>query len=207
MDISERITDFTMAFHEAVQGILRETFTAVPVIAQSSDGHTVSAQAAMAVPVKLPDGTVTNQSMPPFQDAPAHFPGGGGVSHTHPISSGDEGIMLIVDRNQDAWHQNGGANNAPVDDRAHHLADSRFIPGGRSNPRKMDPAPSSTSSQSRSDDGNHVHDVHPQNGVHLASTVKVAHTSGGSSTFHTPDGIKANAASIAHNCGSPGGGF
>lgn len=207
MDVSERIDDFTQAFQTAMEGILRGVSKAIPVIAQASDGHTVSAQAVTSVGLKQPDGSIIQTALPPFADAPAHFPGGGGVTHTHPIAKGDEGVMLIVDRNQDSWHQNGGANNAPVDDRAHHLADCRYLPGGRSNPRKLDPPPSSSSSQSRSDNGNHVVDVHPQNGVHSASTVKIAQTSGGSSTVHTPDGIRAVAQVIAHNCGSAGSGF
>lgn len=200
MEISERIDDITDAVRAAIQGELRAMFKIMPVIAQSSDGHTVTMQSAVTAIFKMPDGSIQNPPMAQFQDAPAHFPGGGGVTDTHPINNGDEGLILFTDRSQDAWHQNGGADNVPLDNRTHHISDGRYIPGGRSDPRKMDPAPSSTSHQKRADDGNHVLETHPQNGVTHASTAAVKSISGSSSTTHTPDGIRHEAGQINMNC-------
>ena len=208
MNILEALEDLTGSLRDVVEARMAQTWTALPVIVKkASDGHTAQMQSAINQMVYDVDGvTLLSAAMAEFQDAPVHFAGGGGVSSTHPVNSGDEGIALFMSRGQDNWHEQGGFQY-PVDARMHHLSDARFIPGGRSNPRKMNPAPSSDSAQHRSDDGNHVHDIHPTNGLHSASTVKVAVTSGNSNTFHTPDGIRSLATLIAHNCGLPGSGF
>ena len=208
MSILSLLESPTDALRSAIKAELSQVWTALPVMAQAgSDGHTAGLQSAINQQVYAQDGiTLISTAMAAFGDVPVHFPGGGGVTSTHPIAAGDEGIAIFMSRGQDLWHELGGAQD-PVDARSHHLSDARYIPGGRSNPRKMSPAPSTSSAQHRSDDGNHVHDIHPANGLHSASTAKVAHTCGGSSTFHLPSGIRALASLIAHNCGAPGSGF
>ena len=197
MEITERIDDGTLSFEIAYSGAVRGVWKVIPIIAQQSDGHTMSAQAAVQPQWRKPDGTHVPWPLSIFMDVPVHYPGGGGVSHTHPVKQGDEGLVVFTDRNQDSWYQNGGTNNPLVDDRAHHLADGRYIPGGRSLPRKMDPAPSTTSQQNRSDDGKHVMDLHPQNGITHASIEKVLSIVGGQqgvAILHTVQNIIANAA-------------
>lgn len=187
----------------AIRGELEKLWTALPAIVDGgSNGHTVTIQPAIKATITAPDGTKTTVSMPLLQDVPVHFAGGGGVTATHPVADGDEGVVVFTARNQDAWHQNGGVQS-PVDARRHHLADARYIPGGRSDPRKLDPAPSTSSHQIRSDDGNHVVDVHPSNGVTTASTKKALTSVGGSNgsgTLHTSGSIFKNAARVLINC-------
>ena len=201
MDPVEIVNDPLWAVQQAIEGMLREHFKMLPVIVQSGDGHTMVAQSAIAFNVTQPDGSVKPTNMAPI-NAPIKFAGGGGVTATHPVTQGDEGCVIFADRNHDAWHQKGGENNAPVDARTHNPSDAHFIPGGRSDPRKLNPAPSSTSHQTRSDDGNHVSDVHPQNGVSHASTAKVSSIAGGASgsgTLHVPGSLIKNASRILMN--------
>lgn len=201
----ERIANWQIAVKEAIRGELSKVWTAMPAISQQqSDGHTGQFQAAINGIQTLIDGTIKNLGLPQSLDAPIHFAGGGGVTHTHPVAKDDEGILLFMARAQDTWHQSGGTNNNPIDQRMFDLSDARYIPGGRSNPRKMKPAPSTSSSQVRSDDGNHVSDVHPKNGITHASTSKVATSAGSGSsqsqTFHTPTSIRHSSGAIFMNC-------
>lgn len=198
----ERLNDFIESIRLAVRGETNKIWKILPVVLQSGDGHTAVLQSAVSGVVMAPDGTISNPALPLLLDAPIHFPGGGGVTSTHPTNSGDEGIAVFTDRAQDTPHQSGGVNNDPIDDRAHHLSDSRYIPGGRSDPRKLSPAPSSSSGQHRSDDGNHVSDLHPTNGISHASTAKVANIAGGAAgagTAHLPGSIIKNAPRVMIN--------
>jgi len=187
----------------AINGALKAIWTALPaIISADSDGHTATANSAVNLAITNLDGSVTMTAFPPLDMAPVHFPNGGGHSFTHPVKTGDEGMIALMSRAQDLWFQNGGVQD-PIDNRAHHLADSRWIPGGRSTPRKLSPAPSTTSAQQRSDNGNHVVDVHKDNGVSHLSTVKVLTNVGGASgsgTVHLPGSILKNAAKVLINC-------
>jgi hypothetical protein len=200
----ERQDSNDLAVRIAIEGALKSFWTAMPAIVQKlSNGHTMTAQATINGIQRQFDGTLKNAPLPPFDDVPVHFPGGGGVTATHPVATGDEGLVVFASRNQDSWHQSGGTNNDPMDARTYHLADGRWIPGGRSDPRKMNPPPSTSSHQTRSDDGNHVSDVHPQNGITHSSTAKHLVIVGGSSgagTLHLPEGkIIKNAAKVLIN--------
>ena len=189
MDYREFANDFEEALRAAVHGELKQTFFALPVIVtQASDGHTVQLKSAIKGSTRNPDGTVTPVEYPLFQDVPVHFPGGGNVTTTHPVAVGDEGLIIFSSRPQDAWHQSGGVQ-MPIDDRMHSMSDGRYIPGGRSNPRKLTGV-STDSHQTRSDDGNHVVDVHPQNGTSVSSTVKSKVTAGAMKAVVIPTHIK-----------------
>lgn len=190
------------AVEEAIQGALKAVWTHLPaIISEDSDGHTAKAQSAVKLAITQLDGTVKTTSFPQFEDAPVHYPNGGGHHFTHPVKKDDEGVVSFMSRAQDLWHQMGGEQD-PVDNRAHHLADSRWQPGGRSDPRKLDPAPSSASAQHRSDDGSHVVDVNKDSGVTHSSTQKVLSNTGGangSGTIHLPDSILKNAPKVMIN--------
>ena len=200
MDFREFVNDFEESLKTAIHGEMKKTFFALPVIVtQASDGHTVQLKSAIKGSTRNPDGTVTPVEYPLFQDVPVHFPGGGNVTTTHPVAVGDEGLIIFSSRPQDAWHQSGGVQ-MPIDDRMHSMSDGRYIPGGRSNPRKLTGV-STDSHQTRSDDGKHVVDVHPTNGT----TIKIADPSDTSdnpftsavkffkSIFHPTDGISHEA--------------
>ena len=148
-------------------GIQKHLFTALPVsVSQDSDGKTVSLQPAIQNQVSDQNYDQTSyQDMPLLQDVPIKFAGGGGVTATHPIKSGDEGLTIFSSRSIDSWFQQGGTAQ-PIFNRYHSLADAMHIPGLRSMPRELKQI-STDSHQVRSDDKLIVNETHPQNGSHV----------------------------------------
>lgn len=143
---------------DSIEAALREAWTTLPVIvAEDSDGFTAKLQPTIKFKITHPDGSTEMMALPPLGDAPIHFTGGGGVSSTHPVKKGDEGVAQIATQPQDSWFQQGGVQD-PVDGRHHHLSDARYVPGGRSKPRKL-PNVSTTEHHTRSDDGKTTHAV------------------------------------------------
>jgi hypothetical protein len=143
---------------ESIEAMLHETWSSVPtIVAEDSDGFTAKLQPSIKMKITHPDGTTEIVTLPQLADAPVHFTGGGGLTATHPVKKGDEGIAQIVTQPQDSWFQQGGVQD-PIDGRHHHLSDSRYIPGGRSIPRKL-PNVSTTEHHTRSDDAKTTHAV------------------------------------------------
>ena len=196
MGVRESINSEEYSVWASALGALKAVAGSLPAIIQkASDGHTAVAQSTIQGSFTDYDtGKVTYGPIAQFADMSVHFHGGGGTTHTHPVAVGDEGIVHFMSRAYDTWWQNGGTNNNPIDSRMHSHADGMWVGGVRSNPRKLNPAPSTSSDQVRSDDGKHVRDTHPQNGLTSASTVKhlivVANSTG---TLHGPQNIIKNA--------------
>lgn len=168
MDVRERWPHGEAALEEFVLSILdrrqSEMHTAMPVrVIKDSDGHTVGLQPLIKRVMKKPDGSTELIDYPTISDVPVQFASGGGVTITHPIKEKDEGIAIISSRSFDNWLQSGGEQNQG-DARMHDMSDSFYIPGVRSNPRKLKNV-STTSTQMRSDDGKHFTELHPQNGI------------------------------------------
>ena len=198
MGIRESINSEEYSVWASALGALKAVAGSMPAIIQkASDGHTAVAQSTIQGSFTDYDtGKVTYGPIAQFADMSVHFHGGGGTTHTHPVSVGDEGIVHFMSRPYDTWWQNGGTNNNPIDSRMHSHADGMWVGGVRSNPRKLNPAPSTSSDQVRSDDGHHVRDTHPQNGLTSASTVKhliVVNGTNGTGTLHGPQNIIKNA--------------
>ena len=187
---------------EAINGALKGIWTSLPaIISEDSDGHIAKAQSAVKLAITQLDGSIIMKSFPLFDTSPVHYPNGGGHHFTHPVKKDDEGVIQFLSRAQDLWHQKGGEQD-PIDNRTHHLADSRWYPGGRSDPRKLDPAPSKVSAQQRSDDGKHVSDVNKDEGISHASTKKhlvIVGGKGGPGTLHLPGQIIKNAPKVLIN--------
>lgn len=165
VDLLELVDDPVFAIQAAIRGELKNVWTVLPVVVQSSkEGHVAVLQSAINGQVRKDDDTIVTAPLPQFSEVPIHFAGGGGVSATHPVKSGDEGIAVFMARPQDTWHQSGGTNNDPIDSRYHSLSDARYIAGGRSDPRKLkNVAPDAH--HVRSDDGKHTVEVHPTKGI------------------------------------------
>lgn len=200
MENSERVDSPVDALTAAIHGVLKGVFFALPAsITKQSNGHTTQMVSTIKGLIRAQDGSSSTTEITIMDDAPVHFAGGGGVTATHPVTTGDEGVAFFMSRPQDTWHQSGGIQD-PIDSRMHDLSDGRFIPGGRSDPRKLSPAPSTTSHQTRSDNGQHVNDVHPTNGLTSTSTVKHVVTVGQSSTSHLPDKLIKVATKLLLNC-------
>lgn len=168
MDTRERWPSGEAALQEYVLSLIdrrqSEMHTAMPVrVVKDSDGHTVALQPLIKRVMKKPDGTTTLIDYPVISDVPVQFASGGGVTVTHPIKEKDEGIAIIASRAFDNWFQQGGEQNQG-DARMHDMSDAFYIPGVRSNPRKLKNV-STTSTQMRSDDGKHFTDLHPEKGI------------------------------------------
>ena len=169
MDQRARFTDFDELLETVRDAVLNGLHISIPVAVDedSADGHTVKLKALIKTVRKHPDGREELLDFPPFCDVPIQFASGGGVTTTFPIKKALEGIYLISSRGFDAWHQQGGAQPA-IDARRNSLSDGFFIPGVRSTPNKLKNV-STTSAQTRSDDGKHVFDLHPNNGPSMSA--------------------------------------
>lgn len=197
--------EFVRAVVEAMRA---ETFTSLPVIVtkKSEDGHTISVKAAVKVPQRQDDGTITHVELPEFTDIPINFSGGGQVTHTFPTAVGDEGWIDFSTRGHGFWRQNGGVQ-APQDGEVNGLASGRFRPGARSDPNKLKGV-STTSAQTRTDDKQSLHDVSQtavtairEGAAHQVNGKAVQTEVGGSKHHVDANAIQQATAKFLHNCG------
>lgn len=202
MDIREHWEALEQAIRVAVATQFRARFSSfrVTVGEDSQDGHTAVLQPVTQMNVLQPDGSIQQVDFPQLLDCPIAFPGGGGVTRTHPVKKDDEGKVVFSSSPIDVWHQQGGTQQQ-IDTRTYSLSDGTYIPGGRSDPRKIQKV-STVSDQTRSDDGNHIIDTHPQNGITHQSTNMVLGTVG-NSTSHllTMAGVQTVGPKVCLNCG------
>ncbi|WP_448952122.1 Gp138 family membrane-puncturing spike protein [Labrys neptuniae] len=190
MDLREYVQDHEETIRSLFVGLQKHMWTCLPVsVVKDSDGHTVSVQPTIKGQQIDQHGKVTHVDMPVLNDVRIHHMSGGGVTITTPIKSGDEGIVVFSSRPIDTWAQSGGAQQQ-VDQRMHSLSDGFYIPGVRSDARKIGNV-STSSTQIRTDDGQHVIDLKPGSGMTL--------TSGGVSMAMTPGGVAFNGGTITHN--------
>lgn len=176
MDYRELHESDDEAFHSLVEKVKSTLFFALPVIVEKDceDGHKVTLKSAIKGRKIDEKGKVEYVDMPLFEDAPINFASGGGATFTHPIKKGDEGLFIVSSRAFDAWRQSGGTQKAPYT-RIGSLSDGFYIPGIRSDPRKIKTY-SKDSVQLRSDDGKHFIDLHPTNGAVTVSVDEGKHT-------------------------------
>ncbi len=160
-DPRERSPDLEENLRIAVERALSRVWTALPaiVVEDSADGHVVKIKSAIKMQQRMEDGSVKNVEIGAGSDGksvgwghvPIQFPSGGGLVHTFPIKKDQEGILVVSARAIDGWWQNGGVQPQP-ESRRHNLSDCFFIPGVRSNPKKLANV-SANSSQLRTEDG------------------------------------------------------
>lgn len=189
---------------DAVRSQMR-TSIPVSVTEDSTDGHTVKLQPLVQAIIRLPNGTTKAVTLPILPDIPIHHTGGGGVTLTHAHKKGDEGWIIVSDASIDAWHQQGGIQ-APPDTLTHALSDAVYIPGVRSDPRKLKGV-SANSTQTRTDDKQSVHDV-GEGGVTSVRGTSVTQVTdeaarlqkGGASTIVDGMTIQSVAGKIMMNC-------
>ncbi|WP_049096483.1 Gp138 family membrane-puncturing spike protein [Burkholderia cepacia] len=161
MDRRERTDDELEALKHAIGARLTEVWTALPGTVESFDpvAMTVSVQLGTRDSIRNEDGTVSTSPFPLLTDCPVVWQGGGGVTATFPIASGDECLVVFASRCIDAWWQSGGVQEQ-AEPRTHSLADGFALIGVRSRPRALSGV-SATSAQLRSDDGATYIDLNP----------------------------------------------
>lgn len=153
MQNDERVDSLEVAVKGALRGNNAQIWTSLPGIVQSVDMDAMTCEVQPSVQVKVFDktGAGTFQNLPLCVDVPILFLGGGGYTLTFPVASGDEGLINFSCRCIDAWWQSGGVQ-PQAEMRMHDLSDGFFIPGFRSQARKLGSI-STTKPQFRSDDG------------------------------------------------------
>lgn len=158
-DIRERFDDVTELLETVADSVMARLPKGGPVTLteDSEDGHTAKLQPTAKAVIRKIDGTTELVTLPVLPDIPIHFMGGGGITTTHALKKGDEGLTVQAALGIDGWHQQGGVQS-PGDTRQHAPADAFLIPGVRSDPRKLKGV-SKNSSQTRTDDKQTVHDV------------------------------------------------
>jgi hypothetical protein len=206
-DVRERFYDpdeLLETIKDAARSQIRSSIP-VSLVEDSDDGHTVKLQPLIKAIIRTPDGSTKAVQLPVLPDIPIHHTGGGGVTMTHAHKKGDEGWIVVSDYSIDAWHQRGGVQ-APPDVLSHALSDAVYIPGVRSDPRKLKGV-SKTSTQTRTDDKQSVHDV-GDGGVTSVRKDSVARVDddavrlqkGGSSAIVDAKTIQKVASKILMNC-------
>jgi hypothetical protein len=207
IDIRERFEDQTELLETVVDGVLSRLPKAGPVTLSedSKDGHTAKLQPATKSVIRKPDGTTEEVTLPVIPDVPVHFMGGGGITTTFGLKSGNEGFSVPAALGIDGWHQQGGVQS-PGDTRQHALWDAVFIPGIRSDPNKLKGV-SPDSTQTRTDDKKSVHDVSHtaittvrEDSAHQVNGMAIQAEKGGSQHVVDAKTIQHVASKILLNC-------
>lgn len=153
-DPRQYLNDNEEGFRLAYEGQQAGMWTAMPGIVQSVDLTKMTCVVQLAIQGRYIDQAGNTQwtNISQIQDVPIVFPSAGGFTITFPLAAGDEVLVVFAARCIDAWWQNGGYGNKPLEFRMHDLSDGFAIPGPRSQPRKI-ASISSTEIQIRNDAG------------------------------------------------------
>lgn len=136
------------------EDLQRRLWTAIPATVQAFNAAAGTVDALPFYKGHFPILNADDQiiPMPLITDCPVLWQGGGGATLTFPIAKGDECLLIFASRCIDNWWQNGGQQEAAIV-RMHSLSDGFALVGIHSLPRMLSPAPSTTKTQLRSDDG------------------------------------------------------
>lgn len=150
---NQNVADPYRATLDMISSGLAGLWTALPCIVDSYDPDTVTivAQPCIQGQQQMPDGTLRMIDLPLLPDVPVCFTRGGGLSVTHPVTQGDECIVIFASRCIDAWWQSGGVQ-PPMENRKHDLSDGFAIFAPQSQPTRLSNI-STDSLQIRTDDG------------------------------------------------------
>jgi len=181
------------------------------IVLEDSDGFTVQCVIALKYVETDEFGNSEQKDISKLVDVPVCWPQGGGsekgdigYAMTFPIKKDDEGIVVFASRCIDSWHELGkkksnsnqsqtqertkGTPQAKTDiaqplihTRMHNLSDAMFIPGVRSKPRKMNPPPSKTAAQLRTDNQHLYCEVNQQKAKLVYASDKQGSSGSGSS--------------------------
>jgi hypothetical protein len=167
VQLREHIESHDELLRTVSDDIRRQIWTALPgKVVEDSDGKTVKVQPTIKG-LTHGEGGVRKYVDMPQHEARIHFTRGGGFALTHPIKSGDTGLIIYCSRNIDDWVDQGG-NREPLDERMHSMSDCIFLPGISDQTRDLKNV-STTSVQLRSEDETggkprHYFEVDAQNG-------------------------------------------
>lgn len=177
MDRSELLNDVEQGLRLFFDDRQSSLWSAMPGIVQSVDltKMTCVVQLAIQGTIQLENGQTQAQTYPLLADVPIVFPGAGGFVITFPLAAGDEVLVVFASRCIDAWWQNGGIDNRPMETRMHDLSDGFAIPGPRSQPKKVSGI-SSTALQIRNDAGTSYIEIGADGKVKIVSSAEIDYT-------------------------------
>lgn len=128
--------------------LMKDIGTSVPAKVLSFDS---SAQlAGIQIAILGVDGQGNDFEQPPILSVPVFFAGSSNYSIQHELNAGDEGIAIFSQRCIDGFVTKGAGNPNPIL-RFHDISDAMFIPGLRSNPKKINSFNSSGISIAKND--------------------------------------------------------
>jgi hypothetical protein len=191
----ERLTELESGIRAMIEGYLGNLWTALPaqVTAFNPASCTVDVQQVIQEPQTDPTGAQSWVTMTVFPSVPIIFPRGGGYSLTFPIAVGDEGLLVFSSRCIDAWWYLSGVQ-PQTDLRRHDLSDAFFLPGPYSKPKLPAVAPSTTTTQLRSDDGNSYYEIAADGTLNVkAATGKAVNLNASEVNFTSADKVSLTA--------------
>lgn len=151
-----RITS-TELFKKAFKQQVKTLNTSMPGHVVAFDSSTQLAQIQPAIKLVTSSGTQKEPSI--ILEVPVLFAGGDQFYIEHQIDIGCEGIIIFSQRCIDEWINSGNIANNPVL-RMHSIDDAYFIPGIRSQPKKI---------SSFSNDGIKIRNAAGDKFIHLKS--------------------------------------
>lgn len=123
----------TNAIENGIRNKLKGVNTAIPGYVLKFDPSTQLAE--LQISIERVDLNGNSEKWSPIIQCPVHFAGGKFVLE-HQIDIGDEGLIIFSQRCIDAWVDQGGV--APQSRVQYHdMNDAMFIPGVRSQPKKI----------------------------------------------------------------------
>jgi hypothetical protein len=207
IDIRERFEDQTELLETVVDGVLSRLPKAGPVTLaeDSKDGHTAKLQPTTKAVIRKPDGTTEEVTLPVIPDVPVYYASGNGITATFGQKQGQEGFNIPMALGIDGWHQQGGIQS-PGDTRQHAMWDTVFVPGIRSDPKKLRGV-SPDSAQVRTDDKQTLHDVSHtaittirESAAHQVNGMAIQSEKGGSQHAVDAQGVQQRGGKFLWNC-------
>ena len=128
--------------------LMKNIGTSVPATVLSFDSS--KQLAGIQIAILGVDGQGNDYEQPPILSVPVFFAGSSHYSIQHELHAGDEGIALFSQRCIDGFVNKGAGNPNPIL-RFHDFNDAMFIPGLRSNPKKINSFNSSGISIAKND--------------------------------------------------------
>lgn len=169
-DPRERYEDAQEASRIVTDRHLVGVWTAMPVkVLEDSDGHRARLQIAVNGQEQDRGGNLRSAPIAELGSVMIHFPSGGKLTATHPVKQDDEGMAVFQSRCIDGWAETGEGQEEPYR-RRHELSDALYVPGFRNKPRQLDPAPSTTSYQIRTNDGKQYIELTEDGVCHIYAT-------------------------------------
>ena len=108
-----------------IESALLDHHTSLPAEVLSYDNSDQTVQVKVSIAKSIYDEVV---EYPILDKIPVVFPRTKKSGLTFPIESGDEGLLVFIERNIDKWYSNG-SGSAPLDGRRFDINDAVFLAG------------------------------------------------------------------------------